>query len=82
VTRFKPTETWIASGKDAAIASTASRNDRIRLARGCSVTASMGGISGLIEGNPEQLLTQFCGVAATLAGPAGESFSKRQRSCR
>jgi hypothetical protein len=42
----------------------------------------MGGISGLIEGNPEQLLTQFCGVAATLAGPAGESLSKRQRSCR
>jgi Amt family ammonium transporter len=33
---------------------------------GVFATASIGGASGLIEGNPRQLLIQPCGVAVTL----------------
>ena len=37
-------------------------------------TASIGGASGLIEGNPQQLLIQPCGVAVTLAWSGGVTF--------
>jgi ammonium transporter, Amt family len=36
-------------------------------------TASIGGVSGLIEGNRRQLLIQLCGVAVTL-GAGGMAF--------
>jgi ammonium transporter, Amt family len=37
-------------------------------------TASIGGTSGLIEGNPRQLLIQLYGVAVTLAWSGGVTF--------
>ena len=44
------------------------------LLAGVFATASIGGISGLIEGNPQQFLIQFYGVAVTLAWSGGVTF--------
>ena len=41
---------------------------------GVFATASIGGASGLTEGNPQQLLIRPCGVAATLAWFGGVTF--------
>jgi ammonium transporter, Amt family len=41
---------------------------------GIFATASIGGTSGLIEGNPQQLLIQFYGVAVTLVWSGGVTF--------
>jgi Amt family ammonium transporter len=41
---------------------------------GVFATASIGGVSGLLEGNPRQLLLQFYGVAVTLFWTAGVTF--------
>jgi ammonium transporter, Amt family len=40
------------------------------LLAGVFATASIGGASGLIDGNPQQLLIQLYGIAVT-PGPAG-----------
>ena len=40
----------------------------------CTSITSIGGTSGLLEGNPRQLLTQFYGVAVTLAWSGGMTF--------
>jgi Amt family ammonium transporter len=37
-------------------------------------TAAIGGTSGLIEGNPQQLLIQLYGVAVTLVWSTGATF--------
>jgi len=39
-----------------------------------SPPAAIGGVCGLIEGNPQQLLIQFYGVAVTLVWSAGMTF--------
>jgi hypothetical protein len=44
------------------------------LLTGVFATASIGGTSGLIEGNPKQLLTQLYGVMVTLAWSGGVTF--------
>jgi ammonium transporter, Amt family len=44
------------------------------LLTGVFATAAIGGASGLIEGNPRQLLIQFYGVAITLVWSAGATF--------
>jgi len=44
------------------------------LLTGVFATASIGGTSGLIEGNPQQLLIQFYGVAVTLAWSGGVTY--------
>jgi Amt family ammonium transporter len=41
------------------------------LLAGVFATASIGGTSGLIEGNPQQLLIQLYGVAVTLVWSGG-----------
>jgi Amt family ammonium transporter len=41
---------------------------------GVFATASIGGSSGLIEGHPQQLLTQLYGVAVTLTWSAGATY--------
>jgi Amt family ammonium transporter len=41
---------------------------------GVFATAAIGGTSGLIEGNPQQLLLQLYGVAVTLAWSGGVTF--------
>jgi ammonium transporter, Amt family len=41
---------------------------------GVFATASIGGTSGLIEGNPRQLLIQLYGIAVTLAWSGGVTF--------
>src|SRR5471030_2807988 len=45
------------------------------LLAGIFATASIGGTSGLIEGNPHQLLIQLYGVAVTLAWSGGVTFA-------
>jgi Amt family ammonium transporter len=44
------------------------------LLAGVFATASIGGTSGLIEGNPQQLLLQLYGVAVTLVWSGGVTF--------
>jgi Amt family ammonium transporter len=44
------------------------------LLAGVFATASSGGTSGLIEGNPQQLLIQLYGVAVTLVWSGGVTF--------
>ncbi|HVX77918.1 MAG TPA: ammonium transporter [Bradyrhizobium sp.] len=44
------------------------------LLTGIFATASIGGVSGLIEGNPELLLSQFYGVGVTLIWSAAITF--------
>ena len=44
------------------------------LLAGVFATASIGGTSGLIEGNPQQLLIQLYGVAVTLVWSGGVTF--------
>ena len=44
------------------------------LLAGVFATAAIGGTSGLIEGNPQQLLIQLYGVAVTLVWSAGVTF--------
>jgi Amt family ammonium transporter len=44
------------------------------LLTGVFATASIGGVSGLIEGRPQQLLIQLYGVACTLVWSAGMTF--------
>jgi Amt family ammonium transporter len=44
------------------------------LLAGVFATAAIGGTSGLIEGNPQQLLIQLYGVAVTLAWSTGATF--------
>ena len=44
------------------------------LLTGVFATAAIGGSSGLIEGNPHQLLIQLYGVAVTLTWSAGMTF--------
>jgi Amt family ammonium transporter len=44
------------------------------LLAGVFATASIGGISGLIEGNPQQLLIQLYGVAVTLVWSGGVTY--------
>ena len=44
------------------------------LLAGVFATASIGGSSGLLEGHPQQLLTQLYGVAVTLAWSAGATY--------
>jgi ammonium transporter, Amt family len=44
------------------------------LLTGVFATAAIGGVSGLIEGSPRQLLIQLYGVAATLVWSAGMTF--------
>ena len=44
------------------------------LLAGVFATSAIGGTSGLLEGNPQQLLVQFYGVAVTFAWSAGVSF--------
>jgi Amt family ammonium transporter len=44
------------------------------LLAGVFATASIGGTSGLIEGNPQQLLIQLYGVAVTFAWSGGVTF--------
>ena len=44
------------------------------LLAGVFATSSIGGTSGLIEGNPQQLLIQLYGVAVTLAWSGGVTF--------
>jgi Amt family ammonium transporter len=44
------------------------------LLAGVFATASIGGTSGLIEGNPQLLLIQLCGVGVTLAWSAGVTY--------
>jgi ammonium transporter, Amt family len=41
---------------------------------GVFATASIGGVSGLIEGNPQQLLTQLYGVVVTLVWSGGATY--------
>ena len=38
-------------------------------------TASIGGVSGLIEGHPQQLLIQLYGVVATLVWCSGVTYA-------
>ena len=55
------------------------------LLAGVFATASIGGTSGLIEGNPQQLLIQLYGVAVTLVWSGGVTLccsSWSARSCR
>jgi len=44
------------------------------LLAGVFATASIGGTSGLIEGNPQQLLIQLYGVAVTLVWSGGVTY--------
>jgi Amt family ammonium transporter len=44
------------------------------LLAGVFATASIGGVSGLIEGNPQQLLIQLYGVAVTLVWSGGVTY--------
>ena len=44
------------------------------LLTGIFATASIGGTSGLLEGNPYLLLAQFYGVAVTLGWTAGATY--------
>jgi Amt family ammonium transporter len=44
------------------------------LLAGVFATASIGGTSGLVEGNPHLLLIQLYGVAVTLVWSAGATF--------
>jgi Amt family ammonium transporter len=44
------------------------------LLTGVFATAAIGGTSGLIEGNPQQLLIQLYGVAVTLVWSAGVTY--------
>src|SRR3979411_1374601 len=44
------------------------------LLAGVFATAAIGGTSGLIEGNPQQLLIQFYGVAVTLVWSGGVTY--------
>jgi Amt family ammonium transporter len=44
------------------------------LLAGVFATASIGGVSGLIEGNPQQLLLQLYGVVVTLVWSGGVTF--------
>jgi ammonium transporter, Amt family len=44
------------------------------LLAGVFATASIGGVPGLIEGHPQQLLIQLYGVAVTLAWSGGVTF--------
>jgi Amt family ammonium transporter len=44
------------------------------LLAGVFATASIGGTSGLIEGNPQQLLIQFYGIAVTLVWSGGVTY--------
>jgi Amt family ammonium transporter len=45
------------------------------LLTGVFATAAIGGTSGLIEGNPQQLLIQLYGVAVTLVWSAGVTYA-------
>jgi ammonium transporter, Amt family len=45
------------------------------LLAGVFATASIGGSSGLLEGHPEQLLTQLYGVAVTLVWSSGVTYA-------
>jgi Amt family ammonium transporter len=45
------------------------------LLTGVFATAAIGGTSGLIEGNPHQLLLQFYGVAVTLVWSGGVTWA-------
>jgi Amt family ammonium transporter len=44
------------------------------LLTGVFATASIGGASGLIEGNPNLLVIQFTGAAVTLTWSAGATY--------
>ena len=44
------------------------------LLTGVFATASIGGSSGLLEGNPQQLLIQLYGIAVTLVWSAGVTY--------
>ncbi len=45
------------------------------LLAGVFASAAIGGTSGLLEGNPRQLLTQLYGVAVTLAWSGGVTYA-------
>ena len=45
------------------------------LLTGVFATAAIGGTSGLLEGNPHQLLLQFYGVAVTLVWSGGVTWA-------
>jgi Amt family ammonium transporter len=45
------------------------------LLAGVFATASIGGTSGLIEGNPQQVLIQLYGVGVTLAWSGGVTYA-------
>jgi ammonium transporter, Amt family len=45
------------------------------LLTGVFATASIGGTSGLLEGHPQQVLTQLYGIAVTLAWSAGVTYA-------
>ena len=45
------------------------------LLAGVFATASIGGVSGLIEGHPRQLLIQLYGVVVTLVWCAGVTYA-------
>jgi ammonium transporter, Amt family len=44
------------------------------LLAGVFATSAIGGTAGLFEGNPQQLLIQFYGIAITFVWSAGVSF--------
>ncbi|MGY4413515.1 ammonia channel protein AmtB [Bradyrhizobium sp. LB7.1] len=44
------------------------------LLAGVFATSAIGGTAGLLEGHPQQLLIQLCGVAVTFVWSAGVSF--------
>jgi ammonium transporter, Amt family len=44
------------------------------LLAGVFATSSIGGVAGLLEGHPQQLLSQFYGVAVTLVWSAGVTY--------
>ena len=52
------------------------------LLAGVFATASIGGTSGLIEGNPQQLLIQLYGVAVTLVWSGGVTYVLLKLSLR
>ena len=52
------------------------------LLAGVFATASIGGTSGLIEGNPQLLLIQLYGVAVTLAWSGGRHLCAAQAGQR
>jgi ammonia channel protein AmtB len=52
------------------------------LLTGVFATAAIGGVSGLIEGKPQQLLIQFYGVAVTLVWSEAVTFVLAQAGQR